>query len=322
MFYRNRIDDVEFNESKFNCFLFFNPLAKNIKKSGQLIIELKVYLEPDNTVATVGPFSNNDNRSFKQGVWPDPMLQTFKKIYQKTGQSYWDKKFVLINNSYTAFDLFFGREKNGKLVYKTSLEVPPLITGPTMVDGVLTNPEENNYRLQHNFILSNDSTSGIVVIRPEVECRFQLKLVNTAGEAHKTIRVAYFTHFKEARGGWHQIKQFSPTYFRSDSSNYSQSDILLGTNFFHGIPLKQNTHIHEIGHAIGLKHSGEAMREPQCMAKIAANDRYAEVCYGSRFISAANVMGKGNAMLPMNADPWKHAIKLMTKSDIWRVKLL
>ncbi|MBC7829319.1 MAG: hypothetical protein H7122_16340 [Chitinophagaceae bacterium] len=324
MYYRNRIDQVDFNGAKFNSFLYFDTISnrKNLKKSGQLIIELKVHLNPDNTVATVGPFADNNNMSFKTGAWPENVLKAFKKTYQLTGQGFWDRKFVLTNNSYSYFDLFFTQDKKGKLTDKTKLEVPPMITKATMVDGVLTEPDVHNYQIQHNIFFDNETNNGVITVHPDVVCRFILRLVDTAGEAHKSIKLSYFTHFKTQRGVFRPIAPFSPTYFRSDSEHYSQSDILAEINFFKGIMLVQNTHVHEIGHAIGLDHSGKVLNEPKCVTAMASGDQNANVCYGTTFKSASNILGRGNRLLPMNAEPWKHALKLMTKANAWQAKVL
>lgn len=322
MFYRNKIDNITLNGGKYNCFLYFNTIAyrKNLKRSGQLILELKVHLDPDNTTATLGPFPDNNNMSFKTGPWPPNVLRRFRKVYQQTGQNFWDNKFILTNNDYSAFDLYFSKDRSGQLVDRTKFEVPNMITADTFVNGVKTTPEEHNWQLQHNIYFSDDSPP-IISVHPDVECRFLLRLVDTAGEAHTSIKLSYFTHFKTAGGRFRRIFNGEPTYFRSNSGHYSQSDILPEMSFFNGRVLIQNTHIHEIGHAIGLDHSGKVLNEPQCATAISTGDQNARVCYGTTFKSASNILGRGNSLLPFNAEPWKHAIKQMTKSDSWRVRL-
>ena len=321
MFYRNKLDNIILNGGKFNCFLFFNPAGhmKNLRRSGQLIIELKVHLEADNTVSTIGPFADNRNLSFKTGPWPEKVLKSFKAVYQRTGQAFWDNRFILTNGSYRDFDLYFVKDKKGKMIDRTKLEVPPMITADAIVDGVRVTPEEHNFRIQHNIYFLDDS--AIITVHPDIECRFILKLVDTAGEAHTSIKVSYFTHVKAPGKSFQRIPANSYTYFRSSSGHYSQSDLLTEVSYFGNIPLRQQPHLHEIGHSLGMKHSGVVLAEPRCMAQVASSDENAPACYGTTFRSASNILGQGNLLEPFNAEPWKHCIKLLSKSDTWNVKM-
>jgi hypothetical protein len=129
--------------------------------------------------------------------------------------------------------------------------------------------------------------------RPNLYCRLQLTEQLSEEGAHAVVPVVHVD-------GSH--------FFRSHALLYSNRDILperltRGSRFF--------THIHEIGHLLGLPHPGEGR------AGCSAGDEAA--CYAA---NPRSVMGLGSRVLKEHAAPWTKAIALITETapHLWKVE--
>src|SRR5262245_16388089 len=137
-----------------------------------------------------------------------------------------------------------------------------------------------------------DYQSGSQRLRPNVRCNFYLSLVQARTSAHHSIEVVQLAA--------------SEMYFRSDSAHYDHRDLDPTT---YGAGLVQRAHVHEVGHLLGLGHSGES--DPACVDNN-------PVCY-----AGSNVMGQGEDLDATNALPWRLAMSRLTgiDSDRWTVSL-
>lgn len=122
--------------------------------------------------------------------------------------------------------------------------------------------------------------------RCNLYCRFEIAEQVAVAGAHAVIPVVHVdgTHF-----------------FRSHSLLYSSNDLqserlTRGSNFF--------THLHEIGHLIGLEHPGTS--RPGC----ASGGEM--VCYRSADGDARAVMGLGSQIRAEHARPWMRAASILT----------
>lgn len=133
--------------------------------------------------------------------------------------------------------------------------------------------------------------------RCNVYCRLELALAQNAADAHYTISV---------------VRVQDSEIFRSHSVLFSQKDIQ-AENLVPGSSTKFWTHYHEIGHLLGLEHSG--MQHPVC-----ATDPNADACYGVTQPELIDVMGKGSVRQTRHAKPWQKAIGLLTSTEpfLWK----
>jgi hypothetical protein len=100
--------------------------------------------------------------------------------------------------------------------------------------------------------------------------------------------------------------------FRSHMLLYDNNDLRVkqltrGSNFF--------THVHEIGHLIGLEHPGTGL--PGCTT----GGEHA--CYASADGDVHGIMGKGSAVRKEYAAPWTRAASILTgvEPSKWTVSL-
>lgn len=140
-----------------------------------------------------------------------------------------------------------------------------------------------------------DYTDKGVSYRPNAWCRFRLKIVNSAATAHHTIRCV-------------RLHSTVP-FFRSNAGLYDHRDIKAVPQA-HGSDKK--THVHEVGHLLGLPHVSVGgpigIGWAKCLVNVAtggsSND---EVCYGVTPEEQRDVMGSGSAIRAWHAAPWQEA---------------
>ncbi|MEI6393128.1 MAG: hypothetical protein WCT12_18740 [Verrucomicrobiota bacterium] len=143
-----------------------------------------------------------------------------------------------------------------------------------------------------------------VTYRPNIWCRFELDVLDSAATAHTTISVVRL-HPSEA-------------FFRSDSADYDNRDIEYDRGDHGGRIYRQRAHIHEVGHLLGLDHAAEGSA-----ACTAAGNTGAEACYCATPDDCGNVMGAGEGVRASNASPWQKAIEAHGggAANLWEVKL-
>jgi hypothetical protein len=95
------------------------------------------------------------------------------------------------------------------------------------------------------------------------------------------------------------------TSFRSHAKLYDSQDMVATSvrNDSKGKPIMQQTHVHEIGHLLGLGHVD--IGKPHCPAN---GDTNAAACYGVLDQDLNSVMGAGMQIRDSHATPWKSAL--------------
>lgn len=126
-------------------------------------------------------------------------------------------------------------------------------------------------------------------------CRFEISEQASQNGAHAVIPV---------------VRVNGNHFFRSHMLLYSNRDLRAerltrGSLFF--------THVHEIGHLIGLDHPGTGL--PRCTT----GDEPA--CYASADGSDSGVMGMGSQIFERHAQPWIKAAALLTGTHEWLWKV-
>jgi hypothetical protein len=133
--------------------------------------------------------------------------------------------------------------------------------------------------------------------RCNLYCRFEITEQSTANGAHAVIPV---------------VRVNGNHFFRSHMLLYSDRDLnaerlTRGSLFY--------THIHEIGHLIGLDHPGTGL--PGC------TDGSESVCYAAADGTDQGVMGRGSRIYSRHAAPWQKAGALLTstRESDWTVSM-
>lgn len=133
--------------------------------------------------------------------------------------------------------------------------------------------------------------------RCNLYCRFEISEQATEQGSHAVIPV---------------VRVDGRHAFRSEMLLYSNRDIRSerlthGSLFF--------THVHEIGHLIGLEHPGDTLA-----GCINGGER---ACYASSDGDDRGVMGRGSRLYERHAQPWKKAASILTSTSEadWEVSL-
>jgi hypothetical protein len=186
-------------------------------------------------------------------------------------------------------------------------------------------------------------------VHPNIYCHLFVSVLGTAAGAHRTVDIVNLDKKAAARQLGKRESDLSSTDFRSDSATYDSLDVRPAplsieddTGKKHR--LRSSTIAHEIGHALGLPHSGESHAAPLCKLSILADSLLPEsitsdasypalykggsgshVCYGHSGPAnvGANVMGYGLRFDGTNAQPWLDRIALHTgtKAADWKVSV-
>ncbi|HMB71751.1 MAG TPA: hypothetical protein VKU85_20735 [bacterium] len=163
--------------------------------------------------------------------------------------------------------------------------------------------------------------------RVPVECRLRVHLATTRG--HTKVLVAHLgqpatseealnRQLRRAHGG---------NAFRSHAQLYDQDDL---DPVNRGTGLRQRTHVHEVGHAIGQPHIGQMTANVtsalQCTLAAIANPEQGTnsgICYGATAAEKQNVMGMGERLTAVNAQPWQQRILQHDSGALgfWEVKM-
>lgn len=146
------------------------------------------------------------------------------------------------------------------------------------------------------FNFSTNHANVQSVYRPNIYCRFELNFVRKAADAAKKIKIVRLDP--------------SEDFFRSNSSLWDSKDVRTVPQP-HGSPKK--THVHEIGHILGLGHVGAENKEADCVAHVntggSTNDT---VCYGVSTENKRDIMGTGSELREWHAKPWQIAMQNFT----------
>lgn len=133
--------------------------------------------------------------------------------------------------------------------------------------------------------------------RCNLYCRFEISEQTGPSGAHAVIPV---------------VRVDGNHFFRSHMLLYSNRDLrperlTRGSRFF--------THLHEIGHLLGLEHPGTGL--------VGCTTGGEPACYASATGDDWGVMGRGSRMYPRHARPWQKAAATLTETreSDWTVSL-
>jgi hypothetical protein len=171
--------------------------------------------------------------------------------------------------------------------------------------------------LQSDRFAGLDTLPGMAGFRPNVYCRFQIKLVSPSDLPHRTIKVVRLNRKKGDSGT-----------FRSDEFQYDNFDTVPRWYY---VPQGRHVHryyhltiAHELGHALGMGEVGSktVLNLPACVnATTPAN--YDAYCYGTKPSDWNNMMSHGHALTKANARPWLERIAKHTGTSPadWKVHM-
>lgn len=189
-----------------------------------------------------------------------------------------------------------------------------------------------------------DYKVGTRTVRPNVYCHLHVHLVNSAATAHRTIRIVNLDRAATASMLSKRERDLNASDFRSDNATYDSLDVRPVPRPFtddKGVEhrLNRSTVAHELGHALGLDHSGVIHQDATCAVSAVVENTWVEkfmpavyhggtnsgICYGERVPRGigANVMGFGLEFDATNAVPWVNRVALHTKTKAtdWGVVL-
>jgi hypothetical protein len=183
-------------------------------------------------------------------------------------------------------------------------------------------------RTYQDLDVTNFSSGGGWLIRPNVLCLFRLVLTDT--NPHKTINVVNLDWTAGQVVNNDPVKNPNPKTiskpfdagtFRSDDSDYDDADLFKPYMYNKKDNVWHDTIGHEIGHALGQDHIMILKGDNTC--KTAAEGTGANACYGSTEWDKYNIMGKGDRIYLLNAVSWRQRIALHTNgtttADNWAV---
>lgn len=130
---------------------------------------------------------------------------------------------------------------------------------------------------------------GNPVVRSNLYCRFDISEQATSAGAHAVIPVVRID-------GNHTFRSHMLLYDDRDLRPQTRTE---GSTFF--------THVHEIGHLMGLNHPGDGL--PGCTA--GGGD---PACYADAGGDDTGVMGRGSRIMARHATPWKKAAAALTST--------
>lgn len=270
--------------------------------NAQLTITLKVYLRQNNgaprimrmpqmtsrtRLASTGSVRDADRHNFVFDRFEPEAWTRFTTFYQSEGQAFWDEKFWL-----------------------------------TMPDDFDSRSWLSESQRPHQSVASRHSVTIAphLELRPAIDCRFVIQLVENPASAHTTIDVYNIVRNLTSVPGTSDA-----TYpFRSSSTSYTSSVLeaherqYTGSDVSEPVSISQRTFLHEIGHSIGLEHVGVNLRIQGC---INTDDHNSIICYGNSFQTFNNIMGAGESLSWHEALPWRRAIEALTgvNRHSWRV---
>lgn len=281
-----RINNYTFNyesvQGKFDVNLWIPPTHPAvISRSdpncyGYLFITLKVFYEKDDSGSRV----NIDTAKYKTAAWPQPAWEEYLRVIKRLS-GFWDSRFWMVLS---------GKSSE----YKQVERYLAIYNTPQKYSGIGAWDIPRTYE-------------AIKVFKRTIVCRFNLELVATAAEAHKSIKVAYIVD---------KLTNLPPATLdtftnRSNAVYYDNGDVVTATNGY-------NTVIHELGHAIGLPHIGEVTDFASCLTRAKGKPIYqdkdeksnAGPCYQGPF--AQDIMGGGGELHYHDAVPWRFAFQEIT----------
>lgn len=193
-----------------------------------------------------------------------------------------------------------------------------------------------------------DYKLGSRTVRPNIYCHLFVSVLGSGTGAHRKIDIVNLDKKAAASQLGKKEADLNASDFRSDSATYDSLDVKpvplpykdqTGTTH----RMNRSTIAHEIGHALGLPHTGVSHGAPLCGLSILAESLPAlvtssasfpalykggsnsQVCYGHSGPASlgANVMGFGLEFDATNAQPWLDRIALHTgtKAADWKVSV-